>query len=1029
MMHVQHLVAVFVLTALTSVCMAYERNTHREISTAAIENSTLQTDPDILKNLGLKGSDRFRNSKNKERPIFGLIEDGADFEDGLTDDCESRPRHHFYDPAHDQGLRWGIVRGEKSPDWALEDKGDINEQEFSYKNARGYFYQALTSTKENDRKANFGLTFQSLGHVIHHIQDMAQPQHVRNDIHIKAGENCWYKSIAKLIENPSLYEHYTDDNRGNLPFIDPDYNQGKSVVFTAPRKFWTDDGKGLAEFTNRNFVSVGTNYQLFNNLPVANAIYPRPVPLPGQSIHIRDLLAEEGRTTDLDGYVDFIANTVADPVVGDKPNSRSASVSIFDQDLKTYNQTITYNTDPLDPIFNVQVTTDRLLTLNRFNFKKAHDFLIPRAVAYSAGLVDYFFRGKLEAEDVTFTDTGISLRVKNAIDPQKTPAWANEVLYSTSSNGSAGSLVVAFDYQDSAGKTQYGVSNTVSVRATDTLAPGQVSTDVYDFTLSVPPDAKNVNYRLIFRGKLGQEEDAVAVGVAEQISGFLVTPNYLPTDGITGQRAIFKQGGQWRLSEKKNLLAGNIDWKGWYVNGKPTKVLTWHGPKARYFPNPSGFSAPFTPNIFQNGELFSVAPHDVFGAALMKDSDGKEWLIAICMRFGSDIVYRRPNVKSDSPALYDPVTAKDGWQEIGRFLPDLGWNLEIPWFFNGDGTAAQTMRRKTKYIFDDIGKLISSQYDGLDRAKIEIVGNLAERTNLGNYSGITVTSTCERKPFPSENCLSYEVSLQENQLRDGKYIMAVDYLNNQEILAVLSDTRSGMYDYSASRNYTKVNDVCSGFEQHVTSLNVGSGASSLAIGSRSYDLIKNDETWLYRIDSVSNFYTSSATAEVSYSSVNERNELHHVDLRYGLLTGRSVKDSFMTAGSASSNRSDFVVPTTLNTGRVITQEVKSNIASQLIFESSENTSMPFGIGASLSIHLDSCGPVGSKVEYPDYRTIIAPLTGSWVVDGGENLLITQEYTGQNGAKRNFNYLTGGDLYQLIQTAPEDARYYPSGVIK
>lgn len=55
-------------------------------------------------------------------------------------------------------------------------------------------------------------------------------------------------------------------------------------------------------------------------------------------------------------------------------------------------------------------------------------FLILIAVAYSAGLIDYFFRGRLEGEDVEFTDTGIRLRVKYAIDafdpPETTTASA-----------------------------------------------------------------------------------------------------------------------------------------------------------------------------------------------------------------------------------------------------------------------------------------------------------------------------------------------------------------------------------------------------------------------------------------------------------------------------------------------------------------------------------------------------------------------------------------------------------------------------
>lgn len=39
---------------------------------------------------------------------------------------------------------------------------------------------------------------------------------------------------------------------------------------------------------------------------------------------------------------------------------------------------------------------------------REHDManlLIPRAVAYSAGMIDHFFRGRIEAEDAHYTDT------------------------------------------------------------------------------------------------------------------------------------------------------------------------------------------------------------------------------------------------------------------------------------------------------------------------------------------------------------------------------------------------------------------------------------------------------------------------------------------------------------------------------------------------------------------------------------------------------------------------------------------------
>lgn len=165
--------------------LSYEIDTHDKLSEAAVAASTLTTDPTIIQNLGIKNSDKFLNSNNEPGSFDQLIRDGARFEDTLS---LYRPINHFFDPLTGNGLS-GIVSlvNYPSPDWALEDKGAIDgvlgigKQEFSYRDARQYFYDALTQTEKTKREENFGKTFQTLGHVVHHVQDIAQPQHVRLD--------------------------------------------------------------------------------------------------------------------------------------------------------------------------------------------------------------------------------------------------------------------------------------------------------------------------------------------------------------------------------------------------------------------------------------------------------------------------------------------------------------------------------------------------------------------------------------------------------------------------------------------------------------------------------------------------------------------------------------------------------------------------------------------------------------------------------------------------------------------------------
>jgi len=190
-----------VLFASPRVALAYDLESHGEMSADAALDSVLQQGSKVLPDLGLKSlSDKqqtFPNSKGQPRTILELIQDGATFEDhGI------RARHHFYDPVDNQPLTVdGIPLGHTSPDWALEDRDTYLFQNDSFRSAHQFFLDALTKQASNERDKAFGRTFQALGQVIHHLQDMAQPQHTRNDVHLDLfGEFI----DLPLVESPSL---------------------------------------------------------------------------------------------------------------------------------------------------------------------------------------------------------------------------------------------------------------------------------------------------------------------------------------------------------------------------------------------------------------------------------------------------------------------------------------------------------------------------------------------------------------------------------------------------------------------------------------------------------------------------------------------------------------------------------------------------------------------------------------------------------------------------------------------------------
>jgi hypothetical protein len=222
---------------------AYEINNHADMSQVAAQRSSLGTTAGAsskLKQLGLKDRDLFNQSQLfpldtppigsgtalqecygqykdangnlaqdgfSAQPTWGsaasgrtnmtiaqLIRFGACYEDATEPNVRSLA--HFYNPQdHGRGLSFAGDLGPSSLRWMLQRDPDINflvgANHFTYLDARDSFYYALTSNtptaaaalNDTNRRYHWGRTFQALGHITHHLQDMASPQHVRNDAH------------------------------------------------------------------------------------------------------------------------------------------------------------------------------------------------------------------------------------------------------------------------------------------------------------------------------------------------------------------------------------------------------------------------------------------------------------------------------------------------------------------------------------------------------------------------------------------------------------------------------------------------------------------------------------------------------------------------------------------------------------------------------------------------------------------------------------------------------------------------------
>lgn len=512
--------------------------------------------------------------------IRDLIRFGVRWEDDLSAFQAAR---HFYNPLNDRALdvggSVGTSKSVKSPDWALEDVGDfqgpIAFQSFSLKDAHESLYRALTHTNQfstlgavNERRRHFGLVFQSLGHVMHHLQDMAQPQHVRNDTHCDRATCIALQNFLNInqLYAPSLYERYTnlDDPRdpllrirANLPYT----GSGSSAVYSGasaatnpfknPRHFWRTTavqsditpGKGIAEYTNRSFHSEGT----IGTLPSPTRPSITEYYLGANSVDIRQLIPG----TTLSGTVNFWGNQVTDALTGATDlNTRALSEGLLDNAMAQF--------------FSSGGSGYMVFTLNRFTFDAAHQFLIPRAVGYSAGLINHFFRGQLE---ITPPDEGvyaildhtvenrpdvdgfgkIKLKLRN-ITPAGTDAQGQPLVEPIPDN-SPGTLVAVVKFHrnncyqpdlsgeyGSPGIDWHGCRSALEeiVVSAPQPVPNGINSEpkpmAFSFSERVPINATDMYLQVVYRGPLGEEADAVVVATRD-----IAEPLYLAQYSILDQ--------------------------------------------------------------------------------------------------------------------------------------------------------------------------------------------------------------------------------------------------------------------------------------------------------------------------------------------------------------------------------------------------------------------------------------------------------------------------------------------------------------
>jgi hypothetical protein len=411
---------------------------------------------------------------NDSRQLVQWLEEG-----GAREDDGVRFLHHFHDPLQSPesaGLGRGPARFSSSIRW-MHDPG----QDWSWPAARNLYYQALTEADPVRRDALWADLFRAVGQIMHLVVDASVPEHTRNDMHplgamkVENSYERWVGSLheangAKEAEFVARYlsapigfvdELLRSDNAGAANaaslvarLVDADRYDGGNPYVTVGADSRTPVATGLAEIANANFFSEDTLRGQYPS-PTDSGLIPVNLTTPfGKVRRYFSRPAGQGLLP---------ANPVKAECASDGLLAARAGRSPY---------------PCVDPLVWGQVA--------------AH--MLPRAVGYARGVLDYFFRGSLAVSSVTWDDEGVLLQIQN-----------------TSAEEMEGVFEIWARHDPDTPRERR--TRLVTLNGGDPVWIGAGEPFWFE-GVQIPPDARpSATNVLVFRGRLGAEIDAVAAQV------------------------------------------------------------------------------------------------------------------------------------------------------------------------------------------------------------------------------------------------------------------------------------------------------------------------------------------------------------------------------------------------------------------------------------------------------------------------------------------------------------------------------------
>jgi hypothetical protein len=518
------ILAFFVITVGSNPLFSYDGEVHQILNEKAIDPANSKIDNVLRNQLGVvKGIDSELIKDHVSKTIKEWTAFGGDAEDygkkGKGDFWSTRAHNHFHDPLEDwndagldnlalrlnyhlhydrypvSAIVWGLNPEEQdfeentTGDWSW---GNAKESYYIYLTGKNLEDELLADT-EAEKSAYLADCFRSLGQVMHLLQDTSVPLHTRNDVHIfPLGKMKDYKIFWN-------YETYTLKNKDYLDYTSqpPDqsvfnaYNPEPGYAGISPVSGLFDMNKyvatnpavtlqsdiGLAEYSNANFLSDDTMF-------VSEFPYPN--------------------TADCIIYIDennnrrYLSNNQANNVNTEKITHLATVSWLHFWRWRYFPQVHFYLPVDLDDLCYTEYAS----------------LLIPRAVGYSAELLNYFFRGTFDIKspyDLNCINTvrnsdydiiGLEFKVKNT-----SPSG------NSTENMSNGSIDLSYQYIPPGEEDIiYGLVEDIYIVANESDSINSEYVDItVSFTTPIPSDTQDISFILIYRGVLGNEVDDAIV--------------------------------------------------------------------------------------------------------------------------------------------------------------------------------------------------------------------------------------------------------------------------------------------------------------------------------------------------------------------------------------------------------------------------------------------------------------------------------------------------------------------------------------